>query len=272
MGNYCLKTKLKSAVDNSKLLKLGEILCTKEIEGETTCFTSGAEVTFRPISGNIEAYSSGTWYDEEIQGGFIRVRGVGSFAIGLNGKVASFRTTNVTTHNDFLFEYIRNCSMNEIAFDANNAELSLGEVKENNTLRDFGLSNCSNITGSLLNIASKFTNLRKVNLYGSSKIYGNVEDLASLQRTSAYNLEAINLYGVNLNEGHDSIEQLIQAIRIAGRVSSEGSNGISINKAATITVPSKLKFNGSIVTAGGSNVYITWTENTITFNGVTVEA
>ena len=99
---------------------------------------------------------------------------------------------------------------------------------------------------------SEFVNLEHLELIGN-KIVGNISVLGNIRNLLNF------AYGRSKCSG--TIESLIQAFRANGRTTGSMS-GNSTNT-------SNVTFNGSTGNAKGT---VTWTENTITMNGITVNA
>ena len=150
---------------------------------------------------------------------------------------------------------------------------SLSDLSPLTALTTLDLTGSSHITGSLSDL-SPLTALTNLKMTGSSHITGSLSDLAPLTAlTSLALVNAINITG-NIKDIRQPVTSLIiyntgivgeliefvKTQRAAGRTTGSCNNGGWWGNNIT--------FNGS--NPGGGVQTLSWTENTITNNGVTV--
>lgn len=107
-------------------------------------------------------------------------------------------------------------------------------------------------TDENINKISDFTNLKNLGI-GNNKISGNISSLTALTKLTNF------AFGNSGCSG--TIESLIQGFRANGRTSGSMTGNSTNNSSVT--------FNGSTANAKGT---VTWTETTITMNGITIDA
>lgn len=113
----------------------------------------------------------------------------------------------------------------------------------------------SNISGDI-SVFSKMKNLKTLNLLNSNNVYGDISSIGNLTSLTSLNFIKGDIVG--------SLESFVAKQRLNGRTTN--STGIKIGFSID-----NVTFNGAI-TVDKANRILTWTESTITFDGVTVTA
>ena len=157
--------------------------------------------------------------------------------------------------------------------DSTNITGSLSDLAPLTALTSLNLAGATNITGSLSDLAP-LTALTSLNLTGATNITGSLSDLAPLTALTTISLlGATNITG-NIKDIRQPVTSLsiyntgivgeliefVKTQRAAGRTTGSCNNGGWWGNNIT--------FNGS--NPGGGAQTLSWTENTITNNGVTV--
>lgn len=131
----------------------------------------------------------------------------------------------------------------------------------------------SNLTGNLSDLAP-LTALTNINLWGSSNITGSLSDLAPLTALTSVNVaDNQNITGT-INDLRQPLTNIsVYNTQVTGEliefVKTQRSVGRTTGTCYSDWWGDKITFNGSVQTADKHN--LSWTENTITFEGVTVE-
>lgn len=116
-----------------------------------------------------------------------------------------------------------------------------------------------NITGTLSPFV-RMVNLTKLHI-GYTAILGEFKELGGLTKLTDIDLSSTNIEG--------SVEEFVQAQRLAGRTATTGTDeGITVKYGFGL----KVTFNGTTSYSVAANAKLTWTATTITYNGVTINA
>jgi hypothetical protein len=245
MANDCLVTKLKSAVDNSNLEKLGVVkLSIKKQTNAIEMWSNGGSciVSVLNNTGTITAVSGvGSQLIDSThakianggiaQGGNITFTGNESIQIEISDKYklgTLYRVINI--ENPDSLQYMK--------------ELMKIYINQYSSFSpEFELNNLSNCT--------KCIELE----FNSPRLKGNINSLGKLTA-----ITYINIYNAQVT---GSIESFVASQRTNGRTTCD-----SIRTAFGGT---SVTFNGQAI-SGGSEKVLSWTADTITFDGTTIDA
>lgn len=250
MGN-CLVTKLKESVDNSNLITLGSIRLKLQ------SVTSKPAVSFGPTNHKVTlingSFTSLTDYNT---GNAITLPA----EIGAIGNEFSLVTSeNAPTIEIGDFYSIENLTI----FGLSAEPIKTSDFKVlNNPV--YALPECTNRTAftgnwsDIINLGST-NEVSAIHLINTPDVEGDIQDFATWMPNCVFmDFKNSGIVG--------SIENYIQALRTTNRTRS---NSITIGN----TLGCHITFNGSSI--GESDILnqaLTWTENNITYNGVTINA
>lgn len=263
----CLITKLKGTVDNSSLLKLGEVLTTIDsvssptllnlypvtgktltISADTNCLSINNGVSYTNevvISDNTECYVNNA--------DAVNLKIYPKYDILKAGKWNDEDNASTVIKNIDIFAY----STNIVEIKLRNSNTDNGDIKN--------IKKCINLTslevndGCTCNLSdlAGFTVLRHLTLPKNS--YGNLSVLANIPTL----IEINNCFGNSRITG--SIEEFVSIRRAAGQTTGQISGGYLFANCPNIT------FNGNPMGNNDSNK-LTWDATTITISGTTIVA
>lgn len=166
-----------------------------------------------------------------------------------------------------------NLSMLDDLSSSPNLTGSLSDLAQLTALTSLHLGKCVNVTGDLSDLAP-LTALTSLNLLNSSNITGSLSDLAPLTALTSLNLaNNINITG-DIKDIRQPLTDLgIYNTNVTGEliefVKTQRANGRTTGSCSNYGWwGTKITFNG--VNPSGGAQTLSWTENTITNNGVTV--
>jgi hypothetical protein len=264
MGN-CLVTQLKGAVDNDSLLKLGEFT----IDGTTVRLitTDGQPVVARIIEGD-GVFPNGT-KTSEVPGDYTEVKITGGVS-----KVAikdDYRLSRILASPSLKVQ------LSELKYRTNLREIYLYDpAGQNHDLISGDLKDIANlqwlyawftnqyVTGDIKNIKLMYNEggpeSGMIDLRNCPKLYGNIVDIASPY------LHKLNIWSCS-NKIVGTLEALVAALRV-----DRPTGSIKFN----MTSDTGVTFGGNHYTGDAAHASdgtdLVWTENTITWNGITVNA
>lgn len=265
----CLVNKLKSVVNNDNLLKMDEfIVSVNNIPVSDTAQQAVHIGSPRPITLTVLGNGAiATSYENLINDPKTEITittsdvyfSIGDYEVKIGGKytINDFQTRSaqhtILSINIEQFKYSENIETIKILGNGYNITGATGDINcllSKTNLSIINLNSCKNIHGDISNFVAPL--LRNFEIR-DSLISGNINNFGRNINLSWLTLTATNLSG--------SIESFVASARNAGRTTAE----IHMNINNT-----NITFNGSTYTdAGGS---LSWTANTITFNGVTINA
>lgn len=277
MENKCLVTKLNGTVDNENLFKFGElrIKVDTDLEGKKPVINVGgfknATVT---VTGDLSIwdyqlttnYGSSFHYESSSSQDptSVRIKGSNGY-ISIINKYSMYENTKYPIG---IYDTVNDNTIKSIMYWFKGVEFSTSRIGYKQSQR----------SGDLSELAS-LTNLGRININYSPNITGNLEDLVVHKDTlkvllangtaitgsieslgECTLLESLTLNGVNVS---GTVENFVARQRLAGRTTAQF--GILDIGNTNIT------FNGHLVNTNTSNNF-SWTENTITLNGETINA
>lgn len=288
MSTNCLVTKLKGVVDNNNLPKYGEVLwrvpsetvinmpisigafnnCTIKVTGGLSIWNYGETTNY----GQIYHFESPSPEDPTS----IKVKGSGG-DISLTNKYSTWDNPRFFTTTLYDTVYDNDIKSLKYWFKGKAIHLDVfggkshGQrryVERAGTLNDlveigepFSVINvgyCNNITGDIAVIAAFKDTLTEFYGYGT-RLSGSIEDLGECTLLNVINID--NSRGVSNIGG--TVEGFVARQRADGRTTAELS---AFSVSAT-----NVTFNGHVLT-GNQNNTLSWTENTITCYGETINA
>lgn len=270
MANDCLVTKLKGSVNNETLPKFGMITFhvnnPENLTDRMTYFkyadSTDATKNFYEVGSGVTAdFITSQTYPRFTGEGYVRVKGKYNITnILLTGGYQSDRVTPIFDIDISQLSYsnleIISCSPQALHI-TNLKDLQILK----STLKQINLSERNilvpQLSGDISDLA-KFVNLEKLNLsYISNKVHGTMKQVATL-------FPKLNSLG-DLTDTKwltGSIEDFVTVRR------SQGVNNGSVY--TNWGVGTDITFNGEKL-KGQDNTPFSWTANTITYNGVTID-
>ena len=293
MENNCLVTKLKANVNDNSLLKVGEMFIDIIEQKTPTNITnrlylnSSSDLIIEVENGeanitldsNMESgwtnkitlpYSSGVSPAPVfVRNGNYRLKvlskynltEVGRYTESVNQKAISVDTKYLKYSHGLVNIY------SKLSGDISNL-IGCTKLK---ILMSIGLAN--KLTGNLSDLAP-LTALNKLILSYADKLTGNLSDLAPLTALSYINLgECKNITGT-INDLRQPLTNIdVYNTQVTGEliefVKTQRSVGRTTGTCYSNWWGDKITFNGSVPSA--NQLHLSWTENTITLEGVTVE-
>lgn len=233
----CLVTRLKESVADSSLHKIGEKAFTL-LAGKSVTL-AGEGVQLRGINGNFDVKNQAT--------------NVRSYVL----KPGFTYVTN-TSSNDVIIGVSELEKLSTIAVEYPrplSVEIDLSFFAKSNKMGEITLANQTILGGTLADLAN--TKASTINL-STTMASGNIVDIASLNYAVGDAPRVSNCPNV-----FGEIIDFVKARRKVGRTADSISN-------AAWFVGTGMTFNGESV--GYTEGTLSWTENTITFRGVTINA
>lgn len=236
----CLVTKLKGIVDDNSLAKLG-VITLELIEGEYyNSLSSNGNSELSVVSGSVAMKNYNTsapiYLPAKLSnsGEFVRITVTGGAVVEISNKY------DVTSLNA-LSRIMKPIDIGELAY-----MYSLTSLNEGVRSREL-----AGVVGDLVGIIP-FKNLERVK-WNNESCVGNISNLGYLPK-----LNYFECYGSRVS---GSFEGLVNVARSQGRTSGTINLGYFEN----------ISFNGEVVRLMGNSV-LSWTANTITWNGTTINA
>lgn len=248
--NECLVTALKASFGDDTLLRVSEFKVEFNNGGRFVCGNTKA-MSFRIVGDGTFSDGSkektGTWLDNNLVGkgtlfitnkytaNNVQVRGAGMLLDATQFKYTDGLKELDATSNDSYgkFSEIPQGNFERLDFTNSKIEVNIDDVVKNKNLLLFNCSGNNKCSGNF-DLLGKCTSIRTLGV-GNAPVFGTIEGFVSTARAAGRNVcsDAINL-------GYSGV---------GGRVT----------------------FNGSSLPVGGT-IPLTWTETTITMNGVTIDA
>ena len=283
MGN-CLVTKLNVSVNNPGLEKFGVLTIHNPSSDDTytsrTFFIKGtAPITITSDGENIMPYKNdgtntagtGTYvseltYPAQAYSGDSRGFRIKAGATAeIRSKYDLTYIQGIAGHNDYIntsslkymtnLTYINHKLTGELSNLSGLTNLHTLQMHRANT--DTGTA----VTGNIESL-STLLNLTTFRCDYNIKVSGDISSIGNL-----INLTKMQFYGCNLITG--SLEDFVAAQRLAGRTTCSSEDGFTI-----IIRNTNVSFGGEVIGPASptSATELTWTADTITFNGTTVNA
>ena len=292
MENNCLVTKLKSTVNDNSLLKVGEMFIDIIEQESPTNQTNRLYLNTGNIADliiEVENGEANITLDENMASGWTNkitlVKNVfpsapifvrnGNYRVKVSSK---YNLSEIGRWTSSIFQYAISVDTKYLKYSTNTVTIisrlsgNLANLKGCTQLTKL-VAIASNVTGSLSDLAP-LTALTQLNLLNSVNVTGSLSDLAPLTALTQLSLTAnsnvvgdikdirqpLTIMAVHSTQITGELIEFVKTQRSAGRTTGSCSNGGWWG--------SNITFNG--VNPGGGTQTLTWTENTITNNGVAV--
>lgn len=259
----CLVTKLKGVVDNDQLFKLGE-LKVKIGEANFLGFAADDSQTISVVDGDLLFNGQTTIQLTNTYQNNVNITGEGTVSIPNKYNLTIFEA-NLKEQIDF--KKIRYCTkLRTINLKGDDFVYDLDDFNiESSVLTKIKIDNALEIKGSINNLL-KYNNLTSLALNSSSIKHFTETDFSILGKFAE-----CTTYGATVVHGRltGSIEDFVAQKRLARTAA-----GLEVAGSCTIDWlgdGGNITFQGTII-ANVSNNTISWTANTITYNGTTIEA
>ena len=270
----CLVTKLKSVVENDNLKKLGELVIGRKYNSSETANTAyfGVNRSFIADGQKVTLTIVGDGYFST------------SFGGTSIGKVVEV-TKNAEGQSAILSLYTSNGNYTILVNNKYEFNVSQFSGSYQINMADIYYTKITSIVGEGYygNVSELPLRIMQLSIYNSQ--YGKVNytdaDIARLVNLTAFDVvserfpristatigKLTSLTGSNqISSIQGSIEDFVANQRAGGRTTFDGNLNLRwIGALGTVT------FNGAVI-ANVDNGVITWTENTITFRGTTIDA
>lgn len=289
MGN-CFVTKLKETVNNSSLKKLGHVVYELKNPSTETFYILGTSkegviaeirgakfdsghygtqvIDDTHISVGTNTTNNPTFKIKDIESANVEVEVYDKYSIIRIGysiiNLEDFDYSNLMfIYNSTLFGHTSTLTkfvdLSVLQSSGGNLTGDISSLSGLTSLSRLSIEN-ANLTGNISSL-SGLTNLTDINLGNCPKVHGDIAALGTLTQ-----LNRLSLWhgSTIINQYSGSLESFVAAQRANGRtVNSTGIRDIYGLDGVT--------FNGSLI-AYKLNRVLTWTADTITFDGVTVNA
>lgn len=277
MENKCLVTKLNGTVDNENLFKFGELRIKvdtdleekkpvigvggfKNITIDVTGNLSIWDYTLTTNHGSSFHYESKSAQDSTsviIKGsnGYISI--IGKYSMYENTKypIGIYDTVNDNTIKSIMYWFKGvKFSTSRIGYKQSQRSGDLSELASLVNLGEIRINYSPNITGNLEDLVVHKDTLQ-VLLANGTAITGSIESLGECTLLKALTLNNVNVSG--------TVENFVARQRLAGRTTAQFEI-LDIGN-------TNITFNGHVVNTNTQNNF-SWTENTITLNGETINA
>ncbi len=227
MGNYCLVTKLKEAVQNDNLLKMGECILTartavvnnglylkpKNSGSLDLAFSTPVSIytaDWELIESNVSSYTATTVVkialpvntDVKIhiikKGDIQSVQAIGDVNVSFNG-----------------FDYLD--SLGSLEFNTNGvlSNLDINFLKESDNINYVNIKN--GVGGDINAVSGK--NLSEFRIYNASDVYGDIEAFSACTKITILIINTTNITG--------SVDNLLDALAASGKTTTISSLRIS---------------------------------------------
>lgn len=267
--NNCLVEKYKGVVNNDNLAKLGVLKLFAN-----TVLNTGSQVVLLNISGehiikicNTNEYVVSAWSGcTKIDDHTVKCTGNGAIIMSaeceaileVQGKydIEDFSVDNVTDIQGGVDSFYT--TLETLSLTKNLMSLTTSSFKKFSNITELRLGNTFvSLVGELNDFVGLSSLAVIVANSGNNKITGNIHEIGHLT-----SLNTVNLTGNTSIVG--SIESFVAAQRANGRTTE--STGINLGWGLT-----NVTFNGES-SARSHNSTLTWTADTITYDGVTISA
>ena len=264
MGN-CLVTKLKGVVDNANLLKLGE----KELElnwSETWQYLSlssvGGASSAKVVSGSVTDANDNPLTEFVIPEAGIQLK-------AYNAKVRISNFYDLSSIVGGRTQPLNILSLAKISYmqltDLLGNMADLKKMTYLTTCKDFSISNIENVSNETFIDGFSNTGLQTLWLYGWKE--GFECTMSTFGMAMPTTLGELSIRSPKTTSDYlltGSLEDLVISQRSKSR--TEGSINL------TYTADTPITFNNSPIGDNDGSRWLSWTENTITFNGITINA
>ena len=241
MGN-CLKTQLKEAVQNENLPILGKFRISFDNAENVGVglFIIGEPIDLSEIS------CSGTLTVSKNASNYFIFNGTGVATIGNKYSITNLQSYKGT----YSYSEIEYIPLDSLYFSENSVINNLNSWDDVNKW-----SNLTNLRLEKKNLTGTSVELPNLRILMLTSITGNLQfySLGLLQNLTTLQIDGGSLYG--------TYEDFIRARR-TWQPTGSITSGYNIRNTGTT-------FNGNIT---GGNITMSWTENTMTVNGVTIDA
>lgn len=270
--NKCLVTKLGASVSGN-FPKLGELIIPISSEGLTI---GSSDTMFFYYEG---AVSSNLDYDYAKLRGNIHYQETGASENNQNGAIGSSRAKKLVSGEAGELVIANKYKLTQLNFNTDNVALFSTEVDVQDFAYNAGLTALSlpvkvtnpnyKVKGDIAALTGK--PLTTLNLQANAHLEGDVVALAYMfyKATKGGSNITCNLRDCGV-EG--SVEGLVTAIRALQAADSQEQTSSTRSHKANFT-GSNITFNGSTMSSvSGNSIVLAWTADTITYNGVTINA
>lgn len=244
----CLVTRLKGSVSDSSLLKIGSIRL-ELTEGEYSQVAS----SFSPdnsvltlLSGNLTLKDSNTGSEIPLPAKLGYTGGFKTMVVGEGGAVVEISNKYSLNNISLLFRALKPTDVAKVGFLTNINGINNGVSATANEADVKGLvGDISDIKG--------FDSIEQI-IWANPLCTGDIEGFSRFPLLTYIQIFRSNVYG--------SIESLVRGYRTNGRTSGQIAFGY---------MPKNVTFNGASAESN-ENRSLSWTNDTITFGGVTITA
>lgn len=251
----CLVTKLGASVSGD-FPKLGELIIPISTVGITP--TSDDYMYF--VGGGMELRGGITFYNGDTDGAdnYVSRKYLASNETGSLVLTTKYSLTNFVINGASAVKFLDEVDIRELTYNQTLSQITL--IGSNGNYKAKGDIACLNGKPVIL-----------MRLDGNPNITGDIANLAYAIFYATKNNTPLSNFSLRGNsEVSGTIEELVHAIRALQAADGQSQTSGSIQHLVNFS-GTNVKFNGNTM-AVGSATKLSWTANTITYNGVTIEA